>query len=64
MPRYLVNKAFPQPSGAIARQGETVELTERQAKYLLLAGKISLAAPAGKKTSGTAKAANTTAQEN
>jgi hypothetical protein len=40
MPKFTTNKQIVLPTGAIAAEGQTVELTERQAKYLRLAGKI------------------------
>lgn len=43
MPRYTVNTPIPLEGGTAAA-GSTVELTPRQAKYLLLAGKIAPAA--------------------
>ena len=66
MPTYTVNKPFRGDDGRDLAAGDTVELTERQAKYLLLAGKIavppaeSAARPAtGKKTAKADLAANT-----
>ncbi len=46
MPKFTVVKPFRAESGRDLRQGDCVELTERQAKYLLLGGKIE--APARK----------------
>ncbi len=40
MPEYIATKRFALPSGLPAAEGQKVELTERQAKYLRLAGKI------------------------
>jgi flagellar basal body L-ring protein FlgH len=40
MPEYIATKRFVLPSGQLAAEGQKVELTERQAKYLRLAGKI------------------------
>lgn len=41
MPDFTVKKPFILPAGATAGIGATVTLTDRQAKYLLLAGKIT-----------------------
>lgn len=41
---YTAQKAFAMPTGEPVRAGETVQLSPRQAKYLLLAGKIGPAA--------------------
>jgi len=41
MPRYTVIKPFILPGGAVAAPGRGVELSARQAKYLLLSGKIT-----------------------
>lgn len=51
MPKYTVIKPFILPYGNTAARGELVELTTRQAKYLLLSGKIAPEAsqPRGKK---------------
>ncbi|MBU0680102.1 MAG: hypothetical protein KKD73_01650 [Proteobacteria bacterium] len=41
MPDFTVKKPFILPTGATAATGTTVTITDRQAKYLLLAGKIT-----------------------
>lgn len=52
MPRYTVVKPFILPDGTTAAEGRGVELSARQAKYLLLSGKIAPetgATPKGRK---------------
>jgi hypothetical protein len=41
MPRYTALKSFIHPTGAQVAAGMACELSERQAKYLLLAGKVA-----------------------
>lgn len=40
MPKYTVVKPFALPDGITAVAGRTVDLAPRQAKYLLLSGKL------------------------
>ena len=40
MPTYTVLKPFALPDATTAMAGSSVELTARQAKYLLLSGKV------------------------
>ena len=58
MPKYTVVKPFRGPDGRDLQAGDPVELTERQAKYLLLGGKIQAPGkPAAPKPSAAAPAA-------
>ncbi len=54
MSKYTVIKPI-QAEGRVAQAGDLVELSERQAKYLLLAGKVRV--PGAKATSKATKAA-------
>ena len=53
---YEVLKPFIKPDGSKAVAGETVPLTPRQAKYLVLAGKIRPVEKARRKTKTASKA--------
>ena len=41
MPKYKVLKPFALPDGTTAKAESTVMMTERQARYLLLSGKLT-----------------------
>ena len=41
MQKYKVLKPFALPDGTTAKTGSTVTMTERQARYLLLSGKLT-----------------------
>lgn len=54
--KYRVVKPFMMPDGTKAGQGATVELTKKQAKYLLIARKIlDATAPAAAQRTGSGK---------
>ncbi len=53
MPKYDVIKPFRNTDGRDLKSGDTVDLTERQAKYLKLSGKLR--EPGAKKKTLTEK---------
>jgi hypothetical protein len=49
MPDFIVNRQIILPDGATAAPEQRIELSNRQAKYLLLSGKIRPAAVKAKR---------------